>query len=114
MMHLIDSAKGALKLCLLHMQHPSAVDAAQVQATANEAIERLNLVSNRHGLLQETYDAVRAVVPESIRVSVAPTPHAVDRVEAHLFDGKEMIRYLGKTPQGIAEQIRLIYSTEAA
>jgi hypothetical protein len=50
MMHLIDSAKGALKLCLLHMQHPSAVDAAQVQATANEAIDRLDLIATKNQL----------------------------------------------------------------
>lgn len=114
MMHLIDSAKGALKLCLLHMQHPSAVDAAQVQATANEAIERLNLVSNRHGLLQETYDAVRAVVPTDLRIAVAPSNTPSYPIDVFIFKGDELIHvYSGKTPNGLAEMLRLNV-TEAA
>lgn len=113
MMHLIDSAKGALKLCLLHMQHPSAVDVAQVQATANEAIERLNLIATKNQL-EETYSAVRAVIPQNLRVAVAPSSSEKHPVDVFIFDRDDLIDiFTGRTPAGIAEFLRLKF-TEAA
>jgi len=113
MMHLIDSAKGALKLCLLHMQHPSAVDAAQVQATANEAIERLDLIATKNQL-EETYSAVRAVIPQNLRLAVAPSSVNGSCCDVFIFDLKGCMGvYTGKTPSGIAEFLRLKF-TEAA
>lgn len=113
MMHLIDSAKGALKLCLLHMQHPSAVDAAQVQATVNEAIERLDLIATKNQL-EETYTAVRAVVPEPLVVAVSPQNSTVHPVVVYILDGDDLVDlYTGKTPSGIAEMLRLKFSEAA-
>lgn len=110
MNHLIDSAKGALKLCLLHLQHPSAINPTQVTTAINDALDRLNLIAAKHQL-EDTYSAVRAVMPSHLRIAVAPSmnhiaPH--QPIDVFVFDGDDLIDvYTGRTPAGIAELLRL-------
>lgn len=115
MMHLIDSAIGALRLYALHVQHPTTIAQDLALDAGAEAITRLQLVGRDALQLAEAYTAVRAITEPHLTVTVAP-PNRSGLLTAMIHDGPHLMQtVLAKTPEGLAELLRVrIQEAQAA
>ncbi len=115
MMHLIDSAVGALKLYELQIQHPATVSTEQALAAGQEAMQRLNCIAREAMLLAEAFSAVRAVTPLHLAVMVAPGSQRNGGVIASIIDGQHILQTVyARTPEGLVEFLKLQREDTAA
>lgn len=108
MMHLVDCARGALKLYALHLRHPATVAPEQALKAGQEALERLELLDSKAYQLAELYRAVRALQPKHITVAVAPNEGEGKNLMVMLLDGPHLVETIyGNDPKAIAEIMRI-------
>lgn len=108
MMHLVDSARGALKLHALHLRHPGTVSADQALAAGQDALTRLDLLHSSDLALAEAYAAARAAVPAHLTVAVAPGNAQGKNIMVMVLDGPHLLQTVhGNSPQGIVELLRV-------
>jgi len=108
MMHLVDCARGALKLYALHLRHPATVPPEQALKVGQEALERLELLDSKAFQLAELYQLVRALQPKHITVTVAPVESGGKNLMVMLLDGPHLMEtILGNDPKAIAEMMRI-------
>jgi hypothetical protein len=108
MMHLVDCARGALKLYALQLRHPHTVSPEQAQTAGQEALERLELLDSSTFQLAEAYKAARAIVPAHLTVAVAPHQGDGKSLMVMVLDGNHLLSTVyGKSPEGIAALMNL-------
>lgn len=108
MMHLVDSARGALKLYALHLRHPGTVSAEQAAQAGQDALTRLDLMHSSAFTLAEAYSAVRAVLPAHLTVAVAPGNAEGKSLMVMILDGPHLLQTIhGNTPKGVVELLRV-------
>lgn len=108
MNHVIDIAKGALKLLDLHMQHPNTVSHKQASDAAQDALQALESYGNTSTLLEDTHRAVRSVLDRRLQVMVSPVEMPNTAVRVAVLDGSNVIYHIeGNSPKALAEIVRL-------
>lgn len=103
----LDHAIGALKLVRLHLDHPSVVSAAVLQATAAEAIERLNSANPHRDELGRLYAELVLVTPRGHMPYVTLTRDSAVPYAAIVTDasGNVLTRQLAKSIDGLVQII---------
>lgn len=104
-LHLLDTAIGALKLHALHLEHPTAVSKDTALDAGREALDHLRLIDREALQLAEAYRCVCAIVKPPLSVTVAPTTTGM--LTATIMDGPHALQTIqAKTPEGLAELVR--------
>lgn len=107
----INDAIGALRLGILHLDHPTVIKAAVVRAVNAEAIERLEVHQGRPDVqeLPRLYRLLIAITPRGYLPYVTLTTDVERPYGAVVANeaGDIVARQLGKTVEGVAELIRL-------
>ncbi len=99
----ITDAIGVLKLAEMHVNNPTAVDAATVRDASVECIQRLEAIDPRALLLVELYTQLFALIPAGWLPHVTLTADPVRPFGAVITDeaGNIATRNTGKTIEGL-------------
>lgn len=105
---LIERITGAVALLQLRLKHPTAVDAKQAAAAADEALEHLRRLDNTALRLAEALHIGMARFPHPLSVSVGLSGRDLDMLQITVMDGEHVMRTIqAKTVEGLRELLAL-------
>lgn len=104
----LTHAIGALKLVRLHIEHPSVVSARELQAVADEAIERIEQANLHRDDLGRLYAELVRVTPRGAVPYVTLTQDASVPFGCVITDasGSVITRQLAKSIEGLVQIVR--------
>tara|TARA_Y100000780_G_scaffold189852_1_gene177284 strand:+ start:20 stop:400 length:381 start_codon:yes stop_codon:yes gene_type:complete len=112
---LVERITGAVALLRLRLKHPTAVDAKQAAAAADEALEHLRLLDSPALQLAEALHIGTTHYPHPLTVSVGFVGREQTRLQLTVMDGPHlMICIQANTVAGLREQLAVGYVPEVA
>lgn len=112
---LVERITGAVALLQLRLKHPTAVDAKQAAAAADEALEHLRRLDNTALRLAEALHIGIARFPHPLTVSVGFAGRGQEQLQLTVMDGQHVMHMVqAKTVDGLRELLAVGYLPEVA
>jgi hypothetical protein len=112
---LVERITGAVALLQLRLKHPTAVDAKQAAAAADEALEHLRRLDDQALRLAEALHIGMARFPYPFTVSVGFVGRAQEQLQLTVMDGQHFKHAVqAKTVDGLREMLAVGYLPEVA